>query len=188
MVHKLTGAFALGAALLLSTAAFAQQRVLTFTTDNNDPAPKAAWEQLVADFEAENPDIDVQMNIMDREGYKTAIRNFLTTDPPDVANWYPANRMKPFVDAGLFLDISDVYTENGLDKQLASTMPIVTQDGKQWMIPYTYYQWGIYYNKSVYEQVGGMDEEHFPVCFNDIDLCLKVGPPGAVRVRKLYES
>mgnify|MGYP002735311161 CR=1 FL=1 len=154
MVHKLTGAVALGAAFVLSTAAFAQQRVLTFTTDNNDPAPKAAWEQLVADFEAENPDIDVQLNIMDREGYKTAIRNFLTTDPPDVANWYPANRMKPFVDAGLFMDISDVYKDNGLDTQLASTMPIVTQDGKQWMVPYTYYQWGMYYNKTVYEQVG----------------------------------
>lgn len=154
MVHRATGAIALAAALLTSGAALAQQRVLTFTTDNNDPAPKAAWEALVADFEAENADIDVQMNIMDREAYKTAIRNFLTTDPPDVANWYPANRMKPFVDAGLFTDISDVYAANGLDTQLASTMPIVTQDGKQWMVPYTYYQWGIYYNKSVYDQVG----------------------------------
>lgn len=154
MVHRATGAIALAAALLTSGAALAQQRVLTFTTDNNDPAPKAAWEALVADFEAENADIDVQMNIMDREAYKTAIRNFLTTDPPDVANWYPANRMKPFVDAGLFTDISDVYAANGLDTQLASTMPIVTQDGKQWMVPYTYYQWGIYYNKSAYDQVG----------------------------------
>ncbi|MCU0901147.1 MAG: extracellular solute-binding protein [Cypionkella sp.] len=154
MVHLAKGALALMAALLLSTAASAQQRVLTFTTDNNDPAPKAAWEQLVADFEAENPDVDVQMNIMDREAYKTAIRNFLTTDPPDVANWYPANRMAPFVSAGLFMDISDVYAANDLTTQLASTLPIVTQDGKQWMVPYTYYQWGIYFNRTVYEQVG----------------------------------
>ena len=154
MVHLPKGAVALLAALLMTTAASAQQRVLTFTTDNNDPAPKAAWEQLVADFEAENPDVDVQMNIMDREAYKTAIRNFLTTDPPDVANWYPANRMAPFVEAGLFMDISDVYAENDLGTQLASTLPIVTQDGKQWMVPYTYYQWGMYFNRTVYEQVG----------------------------------
>jgi multiple sugar transport system substrate-binding protein len=154
MVHLSKGAVALMAALLLSTAASAQSRVLTFTTDNNDPAPKAAWEQLVADFEAENPDVDVQMNIMDREAYKTAIRNFLTTDPPDVANWYPANRMAPFVSAGLFMDISDVYAANDLGTQLASTLPIVTQDGKQWMVPYTYYQWGMYFNRTVYDQVG----------------------------------
>ena len=154
MVHLARGALALTAALLMTTAASAQQRVLTFTTDNNDPAPKAAWEQLVADFEAENPDVDVQMNIMDREAYKTAIRNFLTTDPPDVANWYPANRMAPFVSAGLFLDISDVYAENDLTTKLASTLPIVTQDGKQWMVPYTYYQWGMYFNRTVYDQVG----------------------------------
>lgn len=154
MVHLSKGALALTAILLLSTAASAQQRVLTFTTDNNDPAPKAAWEQLVADFEAENPDIDVQMNIMDREAYKTAIRNFLTSDPPDVANWYPANRMQPFVDAELFMDISDVYAENNLNTLLASTLPIVTQDDKQWMVPYTYYQWGMYFNRTVYDQVG----------------------------------
>jgi len=154
MVHKSAGALALVSALLMSGSALAEQRVLNFTTDNNDPAPKAAWEQLVLDFEAANPDVDVQMNILDREVYKTAIRNFLTADSPDVANWYPANRMKPFVDAGLFLDISDVYTDNGLDTQLASTMPIVTQDDKQWMVSYTYYQWGIYFNKTVYDQVG----------------------------------
>lgn len=155
MVRYAKGAAALMAALLLSTAAVAQEkRILTFITDNNDPAPKAAWEQLVADFEAENADIDVEMNIMDREAYKTAIRNFLTADPPDVANWYPGNRMKPFVDAGLFLDISDVYASNNLTTELASTLPVVTQDGKQWMVPYTYYQWGIYFNRTVYEQVG----------------------------------
>ncbi|MBA3908357.1 MAG: sugar ABC transporter substrate-binding protein [Rhodobacter sp.] len=154
MVHKKAGALALVAALLMTGSAFAQQRVLNFTTDNNDPAPKAAWEQLVADFEAENPDVDVQMNIMDREAYKTAIRNFLIADAPDVANWYPANRMTPFVKAGQFLDISDVYKDYGLDTELASTLPIVTQDGKQWMVSYTYYQWGIYFNKTVYEQVG----------------------------------
>lgn len=32
--------------------------------------------------------------------------------------------------------------------------------------------------KSLYEQVGGMDEERFRISFNDIDLCLKVGQAG----------
>ena len=29
----------------------------------------------------------------------------------------------------------------------------MTIDGKQWGVPYTYYQWGVYYRKDVYEQV-----------------------------------
>lgn len=78
------------AALLagLALPALAQQRTLTLNTDASDPAPKAAFDQLIAGFEAENPDVKVVVNIFDHEGYKTAIRNFLTADSPDLANWY----------------------------------------------------------------------------------------------------
>ena len=42
-------------ALLLSTAApaLAQSRVLVFNTDASDPAPKAAFDQLIADLQAQ---------------------------------------------------------------------------------------------------------------------------------------
>lgn len=159
MLHLKNGAKAgaglvLVAALLGGTSAIAQQRTLVFNTDTSDPAPRAAFDQLIADFEAENPEIDVTVNMFDHEGYKTAIRNFLTADAPDLANWYAGNRMAPFVEAGQFMDVSDVWDENGLHEQLASAESSMTIDGKQWGIPYTYYQWGIYYNKDAYAQVG----------------------------------
>jgi multiple sugar transport system substrate-binding protein len=153
MVHIKAGALALTAALLASGSAFAEQRVLTYFADY-DPNPLAAMEALIADFEAANPDIDVQLNNFDHEGYKTAIRNFLTTDAPDLANWYAGNRMAPFVEAGQFLDVTDVWDANGLGDSLASAKASMTIDGKQWGVPYTYYQWGIYFNKDVYTQVG----------------------------------
>jgi multiple sugar transport system substrate-binding protein len=153
MVHLKAGALAFTAALLASGAAFAEQRVLTYYADY-DPNPLAAMEALIADFEAANPDIDVQLQNFDHEGYKTAIRNFLTTDAPDLANWYAGNRMAPFVEAGQFLDVSDVWEANGLGDSLASAKASMTIDGKQWGVPYTYYQWGIYFNKDVYAQVG----------------------------------
>ncbi len=153
MVHKRAGAVALAAALLLSTAAYAQQRVVTYNADY-DPIPLAAMEALIADFEAANPDIDVQLNNFDHEGYKTAIRNFLTTDPPDLANWYAGNRMAPFVNAGQFLDVTDVWEANGLNDALASAAASMTIDGKKWGVPYTYYQWGIYFNKDAYKAAG----------------------------------
>lgn len=153
MVHKQAGALALGAALMLSTSAFAEQRVLKYNADY-DPIPLAAMEALIADFEAANPDIDVQLNNFDHEGYKTAIRNFLTTDPPDLANWYAGNRMAPFVNAGQFLDVTDVWEENGLNDALGSAAASMTIDGKKWGIPYTYYQWGIYFNRDAYAAAG----------------------------------
>ncbi|WP_135449630.1 MULTISPECIES: ABC transporter substrate-binding protein [Tabrizicola] len=154
MVHKISGALTLGAALMLSASAFAQdKRVVTWNADY-DPIPLAAAEALIADFEAANPDIDIQMTNFDHEAYKNAIRNFLTANPPDLANWYAANRMRPFVEAGLFADISDVWAENGLTEALASSVPSSTIDGKQYAIPYTYYQWGIYYNRDAYKAAG----------------------------------
>ncbi|MEF3048924.1 ABC transporter substrate-binding protein [Pseudotabrizicola sp. L79] len=153
MVHRKTGAIALVAALLLSTAATAQQRVLKYNADY-DPIPLAAMEALIADFEAANPDIDVQLNNFDHEGYKTAIRNFLTADAPDLANWYAGNRMAPFVAAGQFMDVTDVWDANGLNDALGSTAASMTIDGKKWGVPYTYYQWGIYYNRDAYAAAG----------------------------------
>ncbi|MDP2082099.1 MAG: extracellular solute-binding protein [Pseudotabrizicola sp.] len=153
MVHLAKGALALTAALLLSTAASAQQRVLKYNADY-DPIPLAAMEALIADFEAANPDIDVQLNNFDHEGYKTAIRNFLTADAPDLANWYAGNRMAPFVAAGQFMDVSDVWESAGLGDDLASAKASMTIDGKQWGVPYTYYQWGIYFNKDAYAAAG----------------------------------
>jgi multiple sugar transport system substrate-binding protein len=146
-------ALALSVAVLAAGAANAQQRVLKYNTDY-DPIPLAAMEALIADFEAANPDIDVQLNNFDHEGYKTAIRNFLTADAPDLANWYAGNRMAPFVEAGQFMDVSDVWAENGLNESLAASLPSMTIDGKQWGIPYTYYQWGIYYNRDAYAAAG----------------------------------
>lgn len=154
MVHLKRGALALLAGLLMSGSALAEQRSLVFNTDTSDPAPKAAFEQLIKDFEAENPDVKVTVNMFDHEGYKTAIRNFLTADSPDLANWYAGNRMAPFVAAGQFQDVSDVWEANGLGDSLASAKASMTIDGKQWGVPYTYYQWGIYFNKDVYKTAG----------------------------------
>ena len=144
---------ALTIALLAGTSAIAQQRVVDYYADF-DPIPLAAFEALIADFEAANPEIDVVLQNFDHEGYKTAIRNFLSTDSPDLANWYAGNRMAPFVNAGQFLDVSDVWAANGLSESLASAAASMTIDGKQWGVPYTYYQWGIYYNKTAYDAVG----------------------------------
>jgi len=63
---------------LMASTAFAG--TLVINTDTSDPAPKAAFEELIKDFEAENSDITIKWNLFDHEGYKTSIRNFLTAE------------------------------------------------------------------------------------------------------------
>ncbi len=126
--------------------------VLKITTDTSDPAPKAAFEQAIKQFEAENPDVTVEWTVLDHEGYKTAINNFLTANPPDVITWYAGNRMLPYIT--LLEDVSDLWESENLGDTLTSAKPSMTIDGKQWGVPYTYYQWGIYYRADIFADLG----------------------------------
>jgi multiple sugar transport system substrate-binding protein len=126
---------------------------LRISSDMSNPAPRAVMEGLAAKFGEMHPDLNIELNIVEREAWKTQIRNALTADPPDVVNWYAANRMGPYVNAGLFMDISDMYS-NGDLTGLDAVKGAMTIDGKQWGVPYSYYQWGIYYREDIFNELG----------------------------------
>ncbi len=148
---------ALAAASIVATAAFAEGDALTgdlnITADMSNPAPRAVIEGLVADFGALHPDLNIELTVVDRDAWKTQIRNALTANAPDVVNWYAANRMGPYVEAGLFEDVSDMYEDGSLEG-LDAVKSALTIDGKQWGVPYTYYQWGVYYREDIYKELG----------------------------------
>ena len=161
MMFKPVKLAALAGALLIAGSLSAQTRTLVINTDASDPAPKAAFESLVKGFEAANPNVKVKINTFDHEGYKTSIRNFLTAEPPDLATWYAGNRMAPFVNAKLFDDVSDVWTKEGLNDSLKSAAKSMTIDGKKWGVPYTYYQWGVYYRKDIFAKLGITEPKNY---------------------------
>lgn len=152
-----TSLAALTAAGITATTASADSHALSgdlrIISDMSNPAPRAVMEGLVADFGEMHPDLNIELTVVDREAWKTQIRNALGANPPDVVNWYAANRMRPYVEAGLFADISDLWNEPEL-AALASTKGAMTIDGAQWGVPYTYYQWGVYYRKDIFEELG----------------------------------
>ena len=150
-IFKLNMALAL-AGILAGTSAIAGTIIIN--GDTSDPAPKAAFQAVIDGFEAENPDVNVVYNLFDHEGYKAAIRNFLTADAPDIAFWYAGNRMAPYVEAGLFAPIDDVWADQGLYSLMKTSAPSMTIDGKKWGIPYTYYNWGVYYRQDIFENLG----------------------------------
>ena len=128
---------------------------LVISSNQSDAAPRAAFETLVENFKAANPDINVEFNTIEHEAYKTAIRNFLVADKgPDIGMWFAGNRMAGFVSDGLFGDISSVWSENGLNEAMASTRSSVTFDNKQYGLPYAYYQWGLYVRTDIMEANG----------------------------------
>ncbi len=178
---RTTAALAMSVALAVPAAAELTGELRIFL-DTSNPAPRATMEAMIERFQAQHPDLAIETTVIDREAYKTQIRNFLTADTPDVATWYAANRMKPYVEAGLFEDVSDLWAEPEIAENLSSTKGAMTIDGKQWGVPYTYYQWGVYYRKDIFDELGLSEpttwEEELANCQKIVDsgrACYTIG-------------
>lgn len=148
---------------------------LRINLDTSNPAPRATMEAMIARFQAANPALNITTTVIDREAYKTQIRNFLSADAPDVLTWYAANRMRPYVEAGLLEDVSDMWADGAIADELASTKGAMTIDGKQWGVPYTYYQWGIYYRKDIYEELGLNEPANFEEMLSNCEAMIASG-------------
>lgn len=152
-IKRTVAAMAASAALAVPASAELTGDLSIFL-DTSNPAPRATMEGMIGRFQEQHPDLNIETTVIDREAYKTQIRNFLTANAPDVATWYAANRMRPYVEAGLFEDVSDLWAEPAIAENLGSTKGAMTIDGKQWGVPYTYYQWGVYYRKDIFDELG----------------------------------
>lgn len=126
---------------------------LIINSKTSDPAPKKAFEALVRKFEEAHPDVKVRLNVFDHESYKTSVRNFLTSSPPDVITWNAGNRMQAFVQMNLLENISDLWTPK-MKEMFGPSVDTVSVAGKQYGVPYAYYQWGIFYRKDLFKKHG----------------------------------
>jgi multiple sugar transport system substrate-binding protein len=140
--------------MLLSLPRAALAETLVINANASNPAPRAAWEAAVAAFQTEHPEIEVEYNVYDHESYKKAIRNWLTSAPPDVVYWVVGNRMREFVTPGLLEDVSDVFKPEVRERMPEAALDLVTVDGRQYGVPYTYYHIGVYYRRDLFTDAG----------------------------------
>ena len=139
-------------ALLLPGGAWAA--TLVINTNATDPVPRAAWQAAVERFQHEHADIRVELNVYDHESYKKAIRNWLTATPPDVVFWFAGYRMRQLVGPGLLEDVSDLFTPQIRTALHPSALELVSVAGRQYGVPYTYYQLGLYFRRDLLESAG----------------------------------
>jgi len=141
-------------ALTAVACAASHAGTLVINANSADPAPRAAWQDVVARFERENADVRVEFNVYDTESYKRAIRNWLTGAPPDVVFWYAGNRMRQFLAPGLLEDVSVLFTTSVRASLHRSAIDLVSDGGRQFGVPYTYYQIGLYFRRDLLEAAG----------------------------------
>lgn len=131
--------------------AIAQSTEVTIISSESNGKTAETLRRIAADF-GKAAGTKVTVNNMDHEAHKTAIRNYLVAGAPDVCFWFSGNRMKAFVDRGLFDDISDLFQKEKYGDALGNIARSVTVDGKQYGLPTGGTMWGMFYRKDVFAE------------------------------------
>ncbi|RXW32501.1 ABC transporter substrate-binding protein [Propioniciclava flava] len=157
----LGGALALGALGLSACASggtsttpgAAASGAVTFGNNQADPVPKAAIEAVAKAFQDANAGLTVKMNTVAHTTFQENINNYLQGSPDDAFGWFAGYRARFFASKNLVGDLSDVYNGiQGIPEGLKKACS--TEDGKQIVIPATYYPWVVLYRKSVWQENG----------------------------------
>jgi len=121
----------------------------------SDPAPKKVFAELVEQFKADHPDIEVTVNTFAHEDFKTLLRTWLnSSSAPDVVTWFAGERMRYFASKGLLEPIDDIF-KGGFEAYFPGAFKSACAYGDRiYFVPQSWYWWGVYYRKSIFEKLG----------------------------------
>jgi len=148
------GAGVAGGAALLAGCGGGNKKPVTFTVRGTDPTGvKIA--QAVNDAYTKKTGIKVTQQAVESNPFQDGISQYLQGTPDDVFGWMAGWRTNYRASQGLLQDVSKNI--KNLGAQL--TAPVIQGatnpgDGKQYIIPTTYYPWGLHYRKSTMKEVG----------------------------------
>ena len=115
------------------------------------PEMQATLQEIIKDFEKENPDIQIKFSsVPDAETVlKTRMAN---NEEPDIINVYPvAADFAAWAKDGRFLELTD---EAGLGNLKEGAAEFYAVDDKIYSLPLNTNVYGIYYNKEKFEKLG----------------------------------
>lgn len=126
-----------------------------FTGIEETPALEEQARQVVEDFEAANPDIDVERESISPEDQRTVIQTRLRSDePPDVFGYDTGPGFAGVLaEADLLYPLEDAYEQYDWPVYDWAKQR-VTYDGVLSGVPGSVEEIGVYYNKQVFEDLG----------------------------------
>lgn len=124
---------------------------LTYLTFADDADTNNAERQLITQFQQEYPHITIKRSTFSRDP-----SSYLTdTPPPDLMVLIADYNSFSAIDAGLGLDVSNVWQEADLAEAYPNAFRTFSErDGRQHFLPVAHTWTTIYYNRAVFEQYG----------------------------------
>jgi raffinose/stachyose/melibiose transport system substrate-binding protein len=107
-------------------------------------------DDIIKSYEKENPDVDIQTEILGNEQYKEKIKVLSASNElPDIGITWAAGYMQPFVEGKMFTPLDDIVQE---DKFVAGTLDAFSVDEKPYAIPLELNITPVYYNKEIFKK------------------------------------
>lgn len=111
---------------------------------------------MISELFQKETGIKVVWNVKHDADYKGNLESwFLGEGTPDVVYWQGGERLFQYVRKDWVEPITDFWNDGDLDQSYTSGIKgTVALDGEVYAIPFSYYHWGFYYRKSVFEKLG----------------------------------
>ena len=116
----------------------------------------AFWQQLADEYMAENPNVDVQITVLENEAFKSRLTTAMQAgDPPDLFQAWGGGVLYEYADAGLLKDISPVLDDGWRDTFAAqAAIELFGKDGAYYGVPWRWGAVGFFYNKDLFAEAG----------------------------------
>ncbi|RKQ32491.1 extracellular solute-binding protein [Oceanobacillus halophilus] len=108
--------------------------------------------EIISEFEEDNPDVTIELEVLSNEQYKDKIKVLSTSDElPDVGITWAAGYMKPYVEGNKYAPLDDIYNK---DNFVAGTTDPFSMNGNTYGLPLELNIASIYYNKAIFDEYG----------------------------------
>lgn len=114
---------------------------------------RGAYLREVNAFTERYPNLQIKLSIYENEKYKALLGPTLRgPKPPDIMFMFAGAGIANAVSEKLLAPLDDIWQAGVADSLSPALASSVEVDGKHYGLPLHYYQWGIYYNKQVFER------------------------------------
>ncbi|WP_040299899.1 ABC transporter substrate-binding protein [Agrobacterium albertimagni] len=151
-------ATATAVALTASMSAASAQTVVKWLHLETVPENLKLWEDIAADYEAQHPDVDIQLQFLENEAFKAKLPTLLQSDAaPDFFYSWGGGVLRQQAETGALMDLSEaINAEDGAwaKSYKPAALDGLTYDGKTWAVPYRMGTIAFFYNKALFEKAG----------------------------------
>ena len=158
MLERCSGFAAITAIALAAGGGAAAQTTIDWLYVENNPDVIAMWEDMVAEYEADHPGVEVNMQFLENEAFKAKLPSLLQSDEaPDIFYSWAGGVLDIQQSSGALRPLTEAMDANGgewRNSYSAGAINGLTFDGEVWAVPYRTGVVAFFYNKEQFAEAG----------------------------------